>query len=113
MTLTQTAATALLNALNSAIGANAKIEIYTAENVKLAGLTGGPTFGTVSGRNLTANTITRDNEADATGTASYVTVATSDGAEIVRLTVGSDVTMPTTSITAGQPVEFASLTISI
>lgn len=115
------AANAMLTTLNQTIGENAIIEIYTGPQPsteqptgqRLAYLVGQTEFGTVANRTLTANPIIRDDAADATGTAGYIRLSTKEGVVVADLAVGSEVTMPTTSITEGQPVEINAITIRI
>ena len=115
------AANAMLDTLNDVIGPNAIIEFYAGvqpanlgqAGTRLAYLVGAVEFGTVTNRTLTANTIFRDEAADATGVASYVRVSTAEGVPVMDLTVGSEVTMPRTDITQGQPVEITGITIRI
>lgn len=113
--------------INTRAGANAIIRIFSgaqpadadtaASGTQLAQLTCGATFGTASTEGvLTANAITQDSSADATGTAGWFRVLASDGTTVVFDgscgTSGAEMIMPTTSITAGQPVQISSLVIT-
>ena len=65
----------------------------------------------------TANAITRDDAADATGTAGYYRIVTSGGTTIDQGTCGesgsgADLILVDTDITAGEPVEISSFTIT-
>jgi hypothetical protein len=65
----------------------------------------------------TANTITGDTSADATGTAAWFRVLKSDGTSIVFDgsvgASGADLNLATTSITAGEEVDVTSFTITL
>lgn len=86
----------------------------------LATLTfGTPAFGdpTSSGGNAVsvANAITEDSSADATGTATWFRVYASDDTALWDGdcgTSGSDMNLVTTDITAGQPVQISSWTLT-
>ena len=117
--------TSRANAVNTAIGAGAQIEFRTgtmpatpetaASGTLLGTCVGGSPFGVVSGNTLTANAITQDAEADASGTAGYVRIKTSGGTAVMDLTVGTsgaEVIMNSTAVIAGGPIVFNSLTIS-
>lgn len=75
-------------------------------------------FGAASGGALTAASITRDESANATGTAGWFRIWQSDGTtpwadgSITATGGGGELEMPSTSITAGQPVECSSLVIT-
>ena len=112
-------------ALNTAIGANATIKIYTGvqpanpdaavTGTLLATLTcGSAGFGTASAGVITAAAITQAN-AVASGTAGYARIATSGGTAIMDVdvgTAGASVIMNTTAIVSGGPVQITSLTVS-
>lgn len=75
-----------------------------------------PSASAASGGTLTFSTVTRDNAADATGTASFVRVQDSNGSVVLDADVGTSgatVIVPSTSFTAGEPVEISSFTITI
>lgn len=113
------------SAINTALGANATIKIYSGAApagpdsavtgtllVTLVGNSAG--FGTATNGVVTAAAITQAN-AVATGTAGYARLATSGGTAIMDVDVGvsgASVNMNTTSITTGGPVQITSLTIS-
>lgn len=65
----------------------------------------------------TANSITGDTSADATGTATWFRVLKSDGTTVVYdgavATSGAELNLATTSLTTGVDVEITSLTISV
>lgn len=115
------AANSMLETLNDLIGSQAIIDLCEGPQpasldittTKLASLVGASTFGTVANRALTANAITRDEAADATGVAGYIRISTADGTPVCDLAVGSEVTLPTANITQGQPFEIKSLIIRI
>ena len=84
----------------------------------LAELTcGSPFAASASSGALTADSITQDSSANATGTATYFRLATSAGTAVIQGTVtatgdGGDLTLTTTSITSGQPVQVTSFVIT-
>lgn len=69
-------------------------------------------FGAPSAGLATANAITQDASADATGTCTFVRVFTSDGTTVLEDleagTSGCNVNLSSTSIVAGQPVSISS-----
>lgn len=72
-----------------------------------------PAFGAASNGVATANAITSDTSADATGTATWARVETSAPATVMDLTVGTsgeDINLNTNSIVAGATVAITSLT---
>jgi hypothetical protein len=74
-----------------------------------------PAFGAAASGTATANAITPDNNAAATGTAAAFRIVNRDDTEILRGTVGtsgSDINLSSTSITAGDTVTITSLTYS-
>lgn len=111
--------------LNTDIGANAQIVIYSGSIpanvgtaptgtllVQFAGNAGG--FGTVSSGVLTASAVASVN-ASATGTAGYFRINTSGGTAVVQGTVGTsgaDMIVTNTSINSGQSCTFTSLTVT-
>lgn len=117
-----------LASLNTDIGINAVIRIYNGTrpaNVNtavsgqtvLAGLVGNASaFGTVSAGALTANAITGDASADATGTATWFRVFKADGTTACIdgdvSTAGADLNLSSVSITATQPVNVTSFVIT-
>lgn len=74
-----------------------------------------PAFGACSNGVGTASSITSDSSADATGTAGYFAVKDSSGTKVFTGTItatggGGDMTLVTTSIVSGQPVQITSFT---
>src|ERR1041385_353663 len=118
---------ARLDAITSAIGASGFLDIYdgsqpanpdtaVTSQVILARLPLSATFApAASGGVLTANAITDDTSADASGTAAWFRIVTSGGTPIVDGTVGTsgaDCNLNSVTIAAGQTVEVTSLTIT-
>lgn len=72
---------------------------------------GNPAF-TASSHTLTANAITQDSAADATGTATFYRLFQSDGSTVIEQgtvgTSGADLNLNTTSIVAGGPIQVSS-----
>ncbi len=129
VSLKDTTANTMLDAITTAIGASGLFRIYdgtqpaTADtalssNNVLANLTLSATFapGAASGL-LTASTITADSSADLTGTASFFSLLTSGGVRIVDGTVGVgstfDLNISTVSIVQTANIACSSLTIAI
>lgn len=129
LSLTAVAKNARLDALTTQIGNAAKVRIYSGSapanadaalsgNTLLGELTGGTPFApAASGGVLTANSITQDSSADATGTASFFRVLTSGDVVKAQGTVtatggGGDMTLNTVSIVAGGPIQVTSFTIT-
>lgn len=84
-------------------------------NTLLAELTfGNPAFGSASNGVATANGITADSSANATGTASFFRAFASDGTTAVFDgevgTTGSDLNLNSTSISSGAEVSISSFT---
>lgn len=83
----------------------------------LAELTlGSPAFGAASNGTATANTITADSSANATGTATWFRVSTSGGAALFDGSVGTsdaDLVMNSAAIQSGAEVDVTGLTFSI
>ena len=116
---------AKLNAITTYAGGSALLRIYdstvpaTADTalgaqVLLAELTMNATFApAASGGVLTANAITQDSSANATGTATFFRIYQSNGTTVVAQgtvgTSGADLNMNTTSIVSGGPVAVSSL----
>lgn len=115
---------AQLDAITTAVGTSGKIRIYSgtrpatggAETTLLAELACSSTFAAAAaGGVLTANAITQDSSADATGTASWFRLMTSANAAVLDgnvSTSGSDLNMNSTSITAGGIVAITSFAIT-
>jgi hypothetical protein len=129
VSIKDTTANAMLDAITTAIGASGKLRIYdgtqpaTADtalssNNLLADLALSATFavGAASGL-LTASTITADSAADLTGTASFFSLLTSAAVRIVDGTVGVggtfDLDINTVSIVQNANVAVTALTIAI
>lgn len=118
---------AKLDAITTALGANALLRIYSgtqpanpdaalAGNTLLAELACSATFAAgASGGVLTASSITSDSSADNTGTAAWGTLCTSGGTRKVDFSVGTsgcDLNLNSVSISAGAQVSVSSLTIT-
>jgi TPP-dependent pyruvate/acetoin dehydrogenase alpha subunit len=116
------------DAITTAVGASGKLRIYSGTrpaNVAasitgtlLAELTLNATFAPAASAGvLTANAITGDTSADATGTATHFRIWKSDGTTAVIdgdvATSSSDLNLTTTSIVATQPVNVTSLVITV
>ena len=116
-----------LDAITTSIGASGFLRIYDqtqptnvatalGAQVKLAELALSATFApAASGGVLTANAITTDASADATGTATWGTLTTSAGTRIVDFSVGTsgaDLNLNSVSITVGGSVAVSSFTIT-
>ena len=111
--------------LNTDIGANAQIMIYTGSPpanvgtaptgtllVQFAGNAGG--FGTVTTGVLTASAVASVNAGNS-GSAGYFRINTSGGTAVVQGTVGTsgtDMIVTNTSINSGQTCNFTSLTVT-
>ena len=125
--ITNSAASAAADAVVDLIdvGGAGKLRIYdgtkpaTADTaitsqVKLAELTFSATaFGAASNGVATANSITADASADASGTATWFRVVSGGGTTIFDGTVGTsgaDINLDSTSITVGQQVSVTALT---
>ena len=114
---------AIIDRANGGGGGGAQLLLYSNAGAQPAGgaspgasvllgtmtITG--TFGTISAGVLTLGTITQDSAADASGVASWMRVMQSNGSTWVmdlQVTVtggGGDVTMPSTSVTVGLPIQ--------
>lgn len=115
---------AMLNAITSAAGGSALLNIYSGTRpatggtatTLLAQLTCNATFApAASGGVLTLNAITQDSSADSTGTATWFRITTSGATFVLDGNVGtsgSDLNLTTTSIVAGQPVSVTSFVIT-
>lgn len=116
------------DALTADIGNAALLRIYDGTppassnaalsgNTKLAELTCGSPFApAASGGVLTANAISQDNSADATGTASFFRLYKSDGTTVIMQgtvnTSGADLNVNTTAIVIGGPVLVSSFALT-
>ena len=113
-----------LDAITTAVGASGLIDIYDgtkpttggAATTLLAQLTCSTTFAPAASSGvLTANTITADASANATGTATWGRLKTSGGTTVADFTVGTSgasLILTTTSIVATQPVSISSFVIT-
>lgn len=84
-----------------------------------------PAFGNAAdispGARATANSITQDSSADATGTATWARVIDRDGTTVMDVSAratadpdnGEELVMVSTSITAGQPVQISAFTVTM
>lgn len=114
-----------MSQLNTDIGANAQIIIYSGAipanvgtaptGTLLVQFAGNATaFGTAANGVLTANAVAGVNAAG-TGTAGYFRINTSGGTAVVQGTCGlsaADMILTNTSITSGQTCNFTSLTVT-
>jgi hypothetical protein len=128
MTLGYVAATrnAKLDAITTQVGTGALIEIYSGTRPATGGTAttilaqlsiSGAFAAAASGGVLTVNTVTGDTSANASGTASWFRVMTSGSTPKIDGSVtatggGGDLQLVTTTITAGQPVNITSFTIT-
>lgn len=118
---------AFLDAITTSIGASGLLRIYDSTQptnvatalgaqVKLAELALSATFAAAASAGvLTANAISDDTSADATGTATWGTLTTSGGTRIVDFSVGTsgaDLNFNSVSFTAGGNVAVSALTIT-
>lgn len=116
-----------LDQITSSISTSGLLRIYSGTrptnpdtalsgNTVLAELALSSTFaGSAASGVLTANSITADSSADATGTATFASLLTSGGTRRVDFDVGtsgSDLNLNTTSIVSGAQVSVSSLTIT-
>jgi len=126
--LSATLRNARLDAITTAVGTSGRLRIYSGTrpaNVAaaitgtlLAELTTNATAfaAAATGGVLTANAITGDSSADATGTASHFRLFQSNGTTAVMDgdvgTSGSDLNLTTTSLVATQPVNVTGFTVT-
>lgn len=118
---------ARLNALNTALGANATIKLYTgpmaaspdvaATGTLLGTLTCGAAFGTVANGVLTAGAISNDDAADADGVVAWARLATSSGVGVIDVDVTDMVgdgviKMNTVTISLGGPLQISSFSFT-
>ena len=116
---------AIVDAITTAVGASGLLKIYSGTQptnvqtalgaqVLLAQLALSATFAPAAASGvLTANAITQDSSADATGTAGWYSLQTSAGVRIVEGEVGTsgaDLNLNTVSIVIGGPVAVTSFT---
>jgi hypothetical protein len=117
----------MADAIVALLGSSAKLKIYAGtkpadpdtaitSQTLLGTLTCAATFGTYADGVLTANAITQDSAADATGTASFYRLTKSDDTPIIDGTIGTsdaDLNLNTTSIVAGGPISISSFTFTM
>ena len=126
MFVTNAKVLAILDQIDTDLGASAKINIYDGTapinldtalsgNTLLATNAFGAAVDTTPGGSLTANTITDDSAADATGTPTFARLTTSGDVAVAQVSaaVGSGELNFLTSITSGQPVQITSLVITL
>jgi hypothetical protein len=119
-----------LDTLNTRIGSGGFLRFYDGTKptngdtalgaqVKLAelALSASP-FGAASSRTATANAITTDTSADATGTTTWATFVTSGGTRVLDVTVGeaadsADITVDNKSFVVGADIAVTAFSISI
>lgn len=124
--------TAILTAVNDALNAGtgaATIKLYTGTKpaspdtavttqTLLGTLVCSDPAGTVAGGSLTFGPITSDSAADASGTATWLRIADSDGVAVFDLDVtvtgsGGAAQMNTTSVVVGGPITAPSVVITL
>lgn len=122
ITLTNAARTAKANALLNLLNAgttnpSGRILVKTSGGTLLGTATLSATaFGSASNGVATSNTITRDDSADATGTIAKAEFIDRDTNLVFTVDVNTSssdsatLTMASTSVTSGQPIEFGTLT---
>jgi hypothetical protein len=118
---------AACDAITALIGASATVKIYTgsapthtsdaATGTLLGTLTMSATpFGAASSGVATANSITSDTSADASGTAGYFRVSTSGGTVIFQGTCGTastNMVFDNATIVAGGTIAITSMTLTV
>ncbi len=122
---------AFLNTLNTTIGSGGLLRFYSGTKptnadtalgaqVKLAelALTTPDEFGAAASRVITANAITTDVSADATGTCTWASFVKSDGTRVIDLTVGeaadsADITVDNKNFQAGADVAVTSFSLGL
>lgn len=117
----------MLDAITTAVGTSGFLRIYDGTppadadtalsgNTMLAELNLSSSFAaSASGGVLTANSISDETSAPATGTATFFRIVTSAGAAVVQGSVGTsgaDLNLATVSISAGASVSVSSYTIT-
>lgn len=128
ISLSTTTRNAQMDAITTAVGTSGLLRIFNGTppanagtalsgNTKLAELALSSTFaGASSSGVLTANSITTESAADATGTASFFRLYKSDGTTCVAQgtvsTSGADLNLNTTSIVSGGPVAVSSFVLT-
>ena len=132
--ITNARAISILDAIDTAIGTSGLVKVYDAtggvpatldtaltSQVLLAELTLDATnaFGAATdanpGATMTANAVTNDASANATGTPAFARIQTSGATDVLQVTaaVGSGELNFTTSITSGQPVAISSFVLTM
>ena len=120
LTLTSAAKNAAMDAITALInvGGAGTLTISTSAFATLLGtLTFSTTsFGASSAGTATANAITADTSADATGTAAVFRMNNNAGTEVLRGTVGTsgaDINFNTVSFVSGDNISISSLTMTV
>lgn len=122
---------AMLDTLKTTLGTSALLRFYDGtkptnadtalgSQVKLAelALTTPDEFGAAASRVITANAITTDVSADATGTCTWASFVKSDGTRVIDLTVGeaadsADITVDNKNFQAGADVAVTSFSLGL
>lgn len=128
VSLTTAVRNAKLDAITTAVGSSGLLRIYDGTppanantalsgNTLLAELALSATFAAAAASGvLTANAISNDASANATGTASFYRIYKSDGTTVIAQgtagTSGTDMILNTTSIVSGGPVAVSSFTFT-
>lgn len=117
-----------LDTINTRLGSGALLRFYSGTkpanadaalsgNTVLAELALSATpFAAASSRSISANAISNDTSADATGTCTFASFLTSGGTRVVDVTVGtsaSDIIVNTVSFVAGAQVSVSSMSITL
>lgn len=121
---------AFLDTLNATLGAGSLLRFYSGSkpatadaalsgNTLLAELALNATeFQAASGRSVTANSITTDTSADATGTCTFASFVTSGGTRVLDVTVGeaadsADITVNNKNFQAGAAVAVTAFSLTL
>jgi hypothetical protein len=119
-----------LDTINTRLGSGALLRFYSGTkpanadtalsgNTLLAELPLSSTpFGAASSRVITANAITTDTSADATGTATFASFVTSGGTRVMDVTVGeaadsADITVDNKDFQAGADIAVTAFTLEL
>lgn len=128
ITFTDALKAAMLNTIETNIGANAKLRIYSGTPPSNAGSAlsgntvlvdiplGSDYFATTSNGVLSKTGTWQDTSADATGTATFFRILTSADAARIQGTVGTsgaDLNLSSTSITSGGTVTITGFTLTM
>lgn len=101
---------------NTSLGAQTLLATLTFGATAFGSAAASGTEGSTRKSTITANTITGDTSADATGTATWFRVLKTDGTTVVMDgsvgTSGADMNLATTSLVAGVDVEITSFTFA-